>query len=288
VLDNSSGAPSADNFNVSDPEMRAQKNLLEAKAMKELADIFKGVGLHSKSKEKGQEGLAKLEDVLHDRKVIAHNYIEEALKTKWEIYLVMDNLEAAIGACRELMIFAPDSSLVDQAMLQIGQANLGKGEFEQAIRIFNAVLSLPNSDQKPFAAFSIGEAYEQMAETKDNKTYLTNAMKAYQSCAERYPTSLYAGQSLEKVSGFYMKMQDYQRAVQLMENIEIDFPDIRNPKMLLMWAIALYRLKRFPESLERMEQLVSEFPDSPEAGKATGFIKIISGKVNADGDQAAN
>jgi outer membrane protein assembly factor BamD (BamD/ComL family) len=127
-----------------------------------------------------------------------------------------------------------------------------------------------------------------MAEAKGNNTYLTSAMKEYQSCAERYPNSLYAGQALEKVAGFYMKMNDYPRAVQLMENIELDFPDIRNPKMLLMWAIALDRQKRYAESLDRMEQLVSEFPDSPEAGKATGFIDIIRKKVTPEGDQAAN
>lgn len=286
VVDSNLNPLQSRTYTVNDADMKAQKLLLEAKALKELADIFKNVGLHTKSKQKGNEGLEKLQEVQINQKKIAHEYMEEALKVQWEIYLVMDDLNNAIATCKKLMVFAPDSTLVDQAMLQIGQATLGKGDYDQAIRIFNSILGLPNSDQKPLAAFSIGEAYEKMAEEKANKTYLTNAMKAYQSCAERYPTSIYAGQSLERVAGFYMKMQDYGRAVQLMENIEIDFPDIRNEKMLLMWGIALYRLGRFPESLDRMEQLVQEFPDTPEATKCIGFIDIIKRKIGAAGEQA--
>lgn len=280
---------------LNDNDLKARKNLLEAMALRDLSEIFKNVGLKEKSNSQAKQGLERTEWVILNRKNVAHEHVEQALQTKWELYMVMGDLPAAIATCRELMAFAPDSSLVDQAMIQIGQATAAKGEFMQAIQIYSAVLGIQNSDQKPFAAFSIGKAYEDMAEATNNTAQLTNAMKAYQSCADRYPTSLYAGQALIKVATFYIKMNDYQRAVELMANVNTDFPDLEEmDQMLLMWAIALFRLQRYDESLEKMQQLVDEFPESSSAAAGIKYIPIIrkkideaKGKKPADGAAAA-
>ena len=272
---------------LSDLELQARKNIIEARALKELAEIFRNVGLKDKSNLKAQEGLAKVEDVILNRKLIAGEYVQEALQVKWELFLVMERLTDAIATCRMLLQLFPQSSLVDQAMLKIGQANAEKGQYQQAISIFTSILSLPKSDAQPLAAFSIGEAYEKMAEAGGNKGFLTNAMNAFQSCAEKYPNSLYAGQSLEKVANFYLKMQDYTRAAELMQNVAQDFPDLENmDAMLLKWAIALYRLNRLDEAVEKLNELLNEYPESPHAAKAREYRKAILQKLGrpADGE----
>lgn len=265
---------------VSDDELKARKSLIEVKALKELAGIFKSVGLMDKAREKAKEGLEKINEIILNRKTLPGKYIEQALQMKWDIYLVIGQLQEAIQTCRELMTLFPQSTLVDQAMVKIGQANLEAGNYQQAISIFSSILALPKSDQQAFASYSIGEAYEKMAAKTGKKTYLTNAMLAFQKCAERFPNSLYAGQALDKVANFYLKMKDYKRAVDLMENISQDFPDLDiMDKILLKWAIALYRLKNYQGAYDKLTQLIDDYPQSTQAQKARKYRRVIAKKL---------
>lgn len=281
-------------YTVPELELKAKKSLLEARALKELADIFKGVGLKQKSTDRAKEGLAKVDSVILNRQKIGRDYVEQAMRVKWELFMVMDDLQAAINTCHDLMVFAPESSLVDQALMQIGKANVEKGKFDQAIRIFQAILSMQKSDEKPLAAFSIGEAYEKMAEATSQQAQLTSAMKAYQDCADKYPNSLYAGQSLEKVANFYLKMQDYRRAEELLKSVVTEFPDLDiMSKILLKLAIAQYRLNELNDAHDTLQRLVSEYPESSDAEKAQQYIPVIEGRMKgaaggaAGGDAAA-
>lgn len=271
---------------LTDLELAGRKNIIEAKALKELAAIFRSVGLKEKSNEKAQEGLQKVEQVVLNRNHISADLVEQALQTKWELYLVIERLDQAIRTCQVLLSLFPQSTLVDQAMVKIGQANMEKGSFQKAISIFNSILRLQKSDQRDFASFMIGEAYEKMAQAEDNQRYLTSAMQAYKSCAERFPNSLFAGQSLEKVANFYLKMQDYQRAADLMSNVAQDFPDLDNmDAMLLKWAIALYRLKRYDEAYEKLSELLNEYPESPHAAKGKKYRVAIGRKLGKDANE---
>ena len=43
------------------------------------------------------------------------------------------------------------------------------------------------------------------------------AILAFQTCAETYPDSSFAGESLERIANFYIATADYNRAIELME-----------------------------------------------------------------------
>ncbi|GAG28005.1 unnamed protein product, partial [marine sediment metagenome] len=141
-------------------DLKARKNLIEAKIFLKLATIFKEVGLINKANEKADLGLERVEEVILEslKASLDRKLVEESFSIKWELLLVQDKLREAMTVCHTLTRLFPDSSLVDRALLKIGVAKMemdGEGPHE-AIGIFNTILRLPKSDLKAEAQFNIG------------------------------------------------------------------------------------------------------------------------------------
>jgi hypothetical protein len=49
--------------------------------------------------------------------------------------------------------------------------------------------------------------------------------------------------------------------------------------MLLRWVVAAYRMGRYELAMEKCQQLLSEYPDSPLIPKAVAFRKSIERKL---------
>jgi len=266
-------------------ELKSRKNLIEAKIFLKLGQIFKEVGLTNKANEKADEGLSRADDVISASfKGLDRAIVEDAFSVKWDLLLIQDKLGEAIAVCRTLTQLFPDSSLVDRALLKIGEAKAVSDKPHEAIEVFNSIISLPKSDLKPEAQYQIGVTLEKIAfrdaEIHNREPNISSAILAYKRCAETYPESPFAGDSLDKIANYYITAKDYARAVELMERVFQDYPDASFlDKMLLKWVIASYRMGNFQVAKEKAEQLLSEYPNSKQAEKSKQFLDAINKKI---------
>ncbi len=270
----------------------ARKNLIESKLYLELGRIFKDVGLDQKAGEKAQEGIDRVDRIIANYLKdlpLDRTLVEEAFSVKWELLLVQDRLSEAIRVCHTLTQVFPKTSLVDKALFTIGKAKMeedGRDSGREAIGIFTSILRLPESDYKAEAQYLIGQIHEKaamarMAQTgQRDRQALGQALTAYQKCADTYPDSPMAGEALDKIANFYIEDKQYRRAVELFERIFLEHPHAEwLDKMLLKWGIAAYRMKNFQMAREKFDQIVVEYPSSPEAAKARKFLQVVERKL---------
>jgi TolA-binding protein len=271
---------------VASPDLKARKQLIEAKIFLKLGGIFKDLGLVKKANERAAEGLERVEDVIRAslKTSLDRGTVEEAFSVKWDLLLVQDKLREAIGVCRTLMRLYPDSSMVDKALLKIGFAKMEGPKPSEAIGIFGAVVGLKHSDLRAEAQFRIGEVHERMAiesaRKSDRPPNLGRAMQAYRRCSESFPDSSFAGDSLDKIADYYISTKDYARASELMERVFQDYPDASFlDKMLLKWIVSAYREGNYALAKTKVDQFLSEYPNSDLAEKARKFRDTIAEKL---------
>ncbi len=271
---------------VASPDLKARKQLIEAKIFLKLGGIFKDLGLVKKANEKADEGIERVEDVIRAslKTSLDRGTVEEAFSVKWDLLLVQDKLREAINVCRTLMRLYPDSSMVDKALLKIGLAKMEGPKPSEAIGIFGAVVGLKRSDLRAEAQFRIGQVHERMAiesaKKSDRPPNLGRAMQAYRRCSESFPDSSFAGDSLDKIADYYISTKDYARASELMERVFQDYPDASFlDKMLLKWVISAYREGNYALAKTKVDQFLSEYPNSSLAEKARKFRDTIAEKL---------
>lgn len=267
-------------------DVKARKNLIEAKIYLRLAEVFKEVGLTEKANQKADEGLSRVEEVISmsTDSTLDRALVEEALSVKWNLLLTQDKLGQAFGVCNTLVRLFPDSSLVDRALLKMGMAKMEGKNPREAIGMFAAVIKLPKSDLKAEAQYNIGRAMEleaiAIAKRTKRPAVLGPAVMAYKNCAEHYPESTFAGDALGKIADYYVNAKDFNRAIELMEKVFQDYPDATFlDNMLLKWVVAAYQKGDYRMAKEKAEQLLSEYPDSKQAAKVKKFLKIINKKL---------
>lgn len=279
---------------IDDLEIKAKKNLIESKLLLHLSQIFKEMGLVDYANKRAGEGLEKIDEVLkiNAEAALEHALLEDAFNTKWELLIVQDKIKEAIAVCTTLIKTFPDSVLVDRALVKIAQIKIMEGSdrsVAEGLNIYRGILQLPKSDLKAEAQFNIAAVMEEMAirnakerQVKD-PTYRPNfgpVMLEYKKCSDNYPDSPFAGKALEKIAQFYVDQKDFNRVIEMMEQIFRDYPDADFlDSMLFTWAHATYELDRFEEALEKCEQLISEYPNSKFAAKAQGLRELIQRKV---------
>ena len=270
---------------VDDLDLRARKNLIEAKIYLKLGQIFKDVGLTNKANEKASEGLDRVQEVINTslKASLDRTIVEDAFSVKWDLLLVQDKLQEAIGVCQTLTQLFPDSSMVDKALLKIGLAKAQSENPGEAIAIFNAVIWLKKSELKAEAQYNIGLVVKKMAkrdaEIHNRPEILSSAMMAFKACADNYPNSSFAGESLDEIANYYLSTKDYARAIELMDRVMQDYPDSSFlDRMLLHWGVAAYRSGDSETAKEKLRQLLAEYPQSPKAATARDYLKMIEAK----------
>jgi len=276
---------------VETPDLRAQKNVIEANIFLRLGQLFKEVGLRRQANDQAGRGLLRIDDVLGMRENLDRKILEEAFSVKWDLLLVQDRLNEAIAVCQTLMQMFPDSTLVDQALFRIAEAKWQSQSYQEAIQLFNGLIALPQSEKKAEAQFCIAKIQEELAVRRAEQAQQnrgesvpvdkTAALTAYKRCADQYPDSPFAGESLREIVTYYIEQLDYPRALELLEQIFQDHPDAEFlDKMLQLWVVAAYRVGQYPVAKEKAEQLIAEYPDSEVAAKVKQYLGIIDGKLN--------
>lgn len=281
-------------YDVNDPNLKAKKLLIEAKIFLKWAGIFKDVGLTNKADEKAQEGLDRVDTVrrISTQGSLDRSLVEDAYNVEWDLLLVQGRLRDAIRVCFELTKLFPDTDLADKAFLQIANAKIEAKLPTEALPVLYSILKLPNSRVKDEAQFRVAEAQEAIAVEQAKKATersgrqevqrpnLSVAMQSYMKCAESYPASPYAGESLKRIVKYYITYQDYPRAIETLERIFLDYQDVDwLDDMLLYWGIAAYRMKDYAQATAKFRQVLEEYPGGTAAGKARTYLQTVNRKA---------
>ena len=276
--------PRAVQYEVGDPVVAAKKSLVESSAFLELGRIFKAMGLMKGAVEKVGEGLTRIDPIIRQSGVIPGALTEEAFRTKWELHIVADDFTQAIQTCELFNRLYPESPFVDRALLQIGQIKEEKKLPDEAIRVYQRILALPASQIKPEAQYRIAQATEKLP----HPGAAEQAIVQYKLCAERYPESPFAGESLGKLVDYHIEKKDNTAANDLLDQIFQDYPDAQFlDAMLLKWVMVSYRTGDFQKAYDKCTQLLFEYPASPYAERARAILPKIEQKVKPAGEKAA-
>jgi tetratricopeptide (TPR) repeat protein len=269
---------------VPDPILLARKNLVEATAFLELARIFKSMGLLDGAKEKANEGLDRVNPVIGIESPIPSSLKEEAFRLKWNLYIVQEDYKNAIVTCQLFNRLYPDSPFVDQALLGIGQIRFENKDYDQARGVFEQILRLERSLAKGEAQYMIAQCLEAKARaaataagTAGSQFVIPEtAIQQYKLCADRYPDSPFAGESLAKLVQYYIDTRDYAQASDLLDRVFEEYPDADFlDTMLLQWVLVAYNMSDLPKAFEKCSQLVTEYPNSKHAPRAHELLDRI-------------
>jgi TolA-binding protein len=276
--------PRAVQYEVGDPVVAAKKSLVESAAFLELGRIFKAMGLMKGAVEKVGDGLTRIDPIIRQSGAIPASLTEEAFRTKWELHIVADDFNAAIQTCELFSRLYPESPFVDRALMQIGQIKEERKLPDEAIRVYQRILALPASQIKPEAQYRIAQATEKL----QTPAAAEQAIVQYKLCAERYPESPFAGESLGKLVDYHIEKKDNTAANDLLEQIFQDYPDAQFlDAMLLKWVMVAYRTGDFQKAYDKCNQLLFEYPSSAYAEKARAILPKIEQKVKPAGEAAA-
>ena len=271
---------------------QAKKLLLEAKLLYQWGSIFKDVGLQANADGKANDGLARVEEIMNllKRNSLDRIVVEETYEVMWNLYLVKNDLNAAIQTCQALVRLYPDTLLADRAFMQIANANRMRDDKEshaRAITIYGSIIAMASSQLKAEAQFHIGEILEADArqaaaarqlESKGEvvKPDFSQAMAAFKRCADNYPNSSYAGESFKRVIDYYISVKDHARAQETLERVFLDYPDAPwLDEMLLKWGVVLHRLGNTELAKEKFRRILEEYPGGASAKQAADFIRKI-------------
>jgi len=265
---------------VFDPLVRARKNLVEATAYLELTKIFMSMGLTKGARDKAAQGIDRAEAVIRTKEVIPSSLKQEAFKLKWELSLESDDMAGALATCNLFGRLYPNSPIVDQALMGIGNARFANKEYQEAMNVYQQVLGLKNSESKGEAQFRIGQAIEKAQAQSKGAGIPVAAIQAYKLCSERYPESPFAGEALVKLVDYYVDQNDLAQATALLEQTFEDYPDaVFLDSLLLKWVLVAYRQGDYAKAQDKCAQLISGYPESPHAAKAKQILPKIEAKL---------
>jgi outer membrane protein assembly factor BamD (BamD/ComL family) len=271
---------------------RAKKARVEAEAYLELGKIFKSMGLLDGATEKCNQGIELADQVIAESGPIPQELVEEAFKLKWELYLNAGELQAALATCKTFARHFPQSKFADQALLKIGAVHVEAGDYMAALSVFESILSLPQSLAKAEAQYRMGEVTfeKELAALKKSKlktdeppevTAMRSAIQHYKRCADLYPESEFAGESLAKLVDYYVQAEDLPAAEDLLEKVSVDYPDARfMDRMLLKWVLVAYKRGDVSRALEKCKELVYQYPESSYAEKARKLMPQLEKRLS--------
>lgn len=264
---------------ISDAELKIKTRLRTAEALTNIGNHYKEFGLKVQADAKYGEALEVAEEILADARKLGGAILEQAYVQLWRTYFAMEQFNLAVAMSQRLMREFPESTFVDEAMLQQAHAYREQGNLGQAINLYSSVLRLNNSPLKGEAQFGVAETYEQMAADAGEQQSLPlyeRAFVEYQKVYEQFPESGRVGDAVAKMANFYYQKEDYARAVDVFENVLSDYPDANFLDVILFnYGRCLYRLERRAEARRMFDQLINEFPESDLATEAKRISEAL-------------
>ena len=274
---------------ISDAELKIKTRLRTADALTQIGNHYKEFGLTEKANLKYNEAVEVAEQVLGEARKLGGSILEQAYVQLWRTYFAMEKFDLAVAMSQRLMREFPNSTFVDEAMLQQAHAFRSQGEFGQAISLYSSVLRLNASPLKGEAQFGIAETYEQMAKdarAEQSVQLFERSFVEYRKVYEQFPDSGRVGDAVAKMANFYYQKEDYSRAIDVFENVLSDYPDANFLDVILFnYGRCLFRLDRRSEARRMFDQLINEFPESdlaPEAKRISEALVKAAAKSAAE------
>jgi len=286
----------ADQFVVFESLLKARKGSVEAEAMVRLGEIYKEMGLEDRAAQQADEALAKVNPVILERAALPSELVEAAFQLKWEAELLKNDYTAATATCLAFNRLYPQSILADQALMTVGRSLAHKGQFDEAVQVYQQVLKLQNPISAAEAQFRIGETWQKRAEEAQDEASvaglsvqsdkeallkrMTQAIAAYRKCLQTFPDSAFAAESLRRMVRYYMQAQDFSQAETLLENVFVQYPDAAFlDEMLMAWAEVAYRLDDQEMSMNKLRQLIYDYPQSGLISDARNKLAALEARM---------
>ena len=265
---------------ISDEELRLRTKLKTASALTHIGSHYSEFGLEEKAKLKYNEALQVCEEIYEDARKIGGSLLEQTYVQLWRIYFAMDELNLALAMSQRLQREFPNSTFVDEAILQQAHVARKKEDLPRAISLYSSLVKLQESPLKGEGQFGIGECYEEMASkarAEQAAPLYERAFEAYKRVYEQFPDSGRVGDAVAKMANFYYQRKDYARAIDVFENVLDEHPDANFLDVILFnYGRCLYRLDRKPEARKKFDILISDFPESPLAVEAKKIADALS------------
>ena len=279
VIEGNLGEMRVTRTEISDEALRLNTKLRTASALTEVGNHYKEFGLDAKARLKYGEALTVCEEILERAQEVGGELLEETYVQLWRIYFVMDELELALQMSRRLLREFPQSTFIDEAMMQQAQVEQKRGNYNQAINLYASIAKLPDSDLRGDGQFHVGECYEAMAlkaPAKQAEHLFEQAFLAYQKVYENHSESGRVGDAVARMATFYYKKEDYTRAIDVFENVIADYPDANFLDVILFnYGRCLYKLGRKQEARRKFDQLIRDFPESDIAPEAKKIVDAL-------------
>ncbi len=265
---------------ISDEELRLRTKLKTASALTHIGSHYSEFGLEDKAKLKYNEALQVCEEIFEDSRKIGGSLLEQTYVQLWRIYFAMDELNLALAMSQRLQREFPNSTFIDEAILQQAHVARKKEDLPRAISLYSSLVKLQESPLKGEGQFGIGECYEEMAKkarAEQAAPLYERAFEAYKRVYEQFPDSGRVGDAVAKMANFYYQRKDYARAIDVFENVLDEHPDANFLDVILFnYGRCLYRLDRKAEAHKKFGVLISDFPESPLATEAKKITEALS------------
>lgn len=278
-LEGNIGAVRISHAKISDHQLRIQTQLKTASALTNIGNRYKEFGLKQNAQDKYEQGLAVCEEIMNDAAKLGGAVLEETYVQLWRIYFEMERLDLAAAMCQRLQRQFPTSGFVDEALLQLAEVAQKQNDLPRAIQTYSSLLAVRTSPLRGEAQFGIAQCYDRMAQETEgpNAAGLSaRAFEAYKRVVDQFPDSGRVGDAVAKMANYYYDQKDYARAVDVFENVLLNYPDAKFLDVILFnYGRCLYRLDRKPLAVAKFEQLLGEFPDSPLAADTKKIIEAM-------------
>jgi outer membrane protein assembly factor BamD len=170
----------------------------------------------------------------------------QALPSATELYeqgdkdLSRRRYEDARGAFRKIVERHPQSTLAAKARFLVGEAYYREGEFDMAIKEFDAFLSFyPRHEIADLVQYRLAMSYyDQIKPVEQDQSASAKAMNEFRKLVREYPDSRYASEALAKadvcrgrlaqkelwVASYYLNQGNYVAARQRLEFLLKEYP----------------------------------------------------------------
>ncbi len=277
------GAVRVTRSEISDQELLVRTKLKTAGALTNIGNRYKEFGLKTNADAKYQEALAVCEEISDLARQLGGRLLEETYVQLWRIYYEMDRLPLAAAMAQRLQQEFPNSSYVDDALLQLADVSRTQGEYGRAISIYQRLVAMQTSLLRGEAQFGIAQCYEAMANAAAENNangapqLFDRAFQEYKKVFDQFPDSGRVGEAVAKMANYYYQQRDYARAIDTFETVLNDHPDAQYLDVILFnYGRCLYRMNRRAEAKRQFDQLIADFPESPLAADAKKISEALA------------
>lgn len=177
-----------------DPTIRDRARYLEAETYFYLQQ-FDSCQNRMKALSRSQDGLF-VNDALTYILLIQENQKEQKNLKQYaaaELQFRQKRYSEALALFSDMVKSSPGASIVDDALIKIGEINVVTGKYDQALSVYRTIVDhLKNSPLADLALKRTGEIFERLGKPVD-------AVKAYKELLIRYPKSIYGNHVRKRI-----------------------------------------------------------------------------------------